>query len=85
MMSKSEYKIGDTVCFGLIKMKVVDSGETLCRGCALEDLCFEWVDDAFLEHTGKCASFTGECFGQYRTDGKNIIFKRINETENGQR
>lgn len=71
IMTKTEYKVGETFQFGLKTLKCVDNGEE--EGC-----------DNCIFHDMKCVDldeFTGPCAKGLREDGKRVAFIEVEETD----
>lgn len=70
-----EYKIGEVFQFGKKKLKCVEGlGKFVCKRCIFADFKEESCEDISL--------FVGECFHNYRSDGKNVVFIEVDEDEN---
>ena len=71
-MEKTEFKIGDEFCLGLVKLRVEESDKKVhrCLQCFLGGL------------TSDCRAFrtlVGECSGPKREDGKDVFFVKVEE------
>ena len=65
-----ERKIGETFDFGGVTLEVMEQKTSGCEGCLFNDLKFDCGFNAILKDIGPC----NQCF---RTDGKNILFKKV--------
>lgn len=66
--------IGETFILGCRKFKVIENEKKLCGKCCfknnkLEGFCLEMMEELFLP----------ECCSETRKDGKNVIFKEVQD------
>lgn len=70
---KTEFKVGEILQFGLLKLQCVEVSESLsCDGCLLKGsigFCLDFFTKAL-----------GTCDQGRRTDGKSVIFVKIEES-----
>lgn len=71
-MKKTEFKIGEEVSFGLIKLKVEKEKDT-CEGCFLFKVCSYGLFDSFL------ISYVGYCREFERDDNTSVVFRKVED------
>ena len=63
-----ERKIGETFEFENKKIEVKEVEKNICSNCFFDTMCI-----------GKRIDICGECYGKWRSDGKNVIFVEMQE------
>lgn len=63
---KKEFQIGEVFQCGLVKLKVKEaiSNKYNCEECFFDGFCNNSINNKII----------GDCIGEFREDGKNIIF-----------
>lgn len=71
-MAKKEFKVGEEVNFGLIKLKIEKEKDT-CEGCFLFKVCSYGLFDSFL------ISSVGYCREFEREDKTSVVFRKVGD------
>lgn len=73
-MKKKEFKVGEVFDLGLMKIRVEKrDGYKRCSECFFDELCYN--------NDGLCYAIAGDCGCCEREDGKDVVFKKVEEEE----